>query len=54
MEKSNVDQQQIVQTYLAKVLGQSEEKVFEMMEVSSSNIDYNSFGNFLLASDIIA
>jgi hypothetical protein len=43
-----------VADYLAEVLGQSQEDVMEMMEVSSNDIDFNSWGNFLLISDIIA
>jgi hypothetical protein len=39
---------------MAEVLGHTEEDVFSMMDVSSGGIDFNSFGNFLLAGDIIA
>ena len=42
-----------VLSFMAEVLGQSEEDVVSTMDVSSSGIDFYAFGNFLLAGDII-
>jgi hypothetical protein len=41
-------------SFMAEVLGQSEEDVVSMMDVSSTGIDLYAFGNYLLAGDIIA
>jgi hypothetical protein len=47
-----VDQK--VTTYLAEILGQSEENISLIMDGHESNIDFQAFGNFLLTYDIIA